>query len=108
MATPVYVLTVNSFDDPSFYLVFDELEKAQLAAKIYENGIGSMTEEEFAKLKSYAQGIEAETLEEYDDKGEIDNLGELNTEAYESIKELNKFIKDNDYEIEDELDCMFV
>ena len=108
MATPVYVLTVDSFNDPSFYLVFDELEKAELAAKIYEEGISAMTEEEFAKLKTYAQGIEAETLKEYDEIGEVDNLGELNSEAYWSIKELNKFLKDNNYKIEEELDCMSV
>jgi hypothetical protein len=92
MATPVYVLTVNSFRDPSFYLVFDELEKAQLAAKIYENGISSMTEEEFAEYVSSEEERYRKKKEESTKKA-IERAREYREDALAAMEERNETCK---------------
>lgn len=103
--TKVILLTSNSFEDGLFYAVYANMEQAELVAKINEEGMESITEDEFKFLKSFAKDVTADTLEDWIDVGEVDNLGSLNEEWFDTVSELNQFLKENNYEIDEEIEC---
>ena len=102
----VWVLTVSAIGEDTYYEVYDKRSKAELATKIHED-IYNVTEADFETLKSYAKGITSDSLEEWFEEG-IDDIGQLNEDGLWSVSELNSFLKENDYEIEGELECMDV
>lgn len=104
--TKVWVLTIRAFGEDTQYEVYDKRSKAELAAKIHED-VYHVTESDFETLKSYAKGITADNLGDWLEE-DLDDIGQLNSYALWSVKDLNDFLKENDYEIEGELECIDV
>lgn len=103
--TKVVLLTINTYRDGTYYAVYPNKEQAELVAKINEESLESITEDEFKFLKSFAKDVEAETLEEWVEAGEIDYLGSLSEGWFDTVGELNSFLKENNYEIDEEIEC---
>lgn len=106
MATKVWVLTISAIGEDTHYEVYDKRSKAELAVKIHED-LYRVTEADFETLKSYAKGITADNLDDWLEE-DLDDIGQLNSYALWSVKDLNDFLKENDYEIEGELECIDV
>lgn len=104
--TKVWVLTISAIGDDTHYEVYDKRSKAELAAKIHED-LYRVTEADFETLKSYAKRIKADNLKEWLEE-DLDDIGQLNSYGLWSVSELNAFLKENDYKIEGELECMDV
>ena len=106
--TKVVILTINTYRDGASYAVYSNKEQAELVAKINEEGMESVTEDEFKFLKSFAKDVTEDTLEDWVDAGEIDNLGSLNKRWFWTFGELNNFLKKNNYKIDEEIECMAI
>lgn len=106
--TKVVILTINTYRDGTSYAVYPNMKQAELVAKINEEGMESITENEFKFLKSFAKDVTEDALEDWVEAGEIDNLGSLNKRWFWTVGELNSFLKKNNYKIDGDIECMAI